>query len=148
LFGTSQPPTYSVTLERLSDLFNLFVNIPISYDLANKQLILSSAIDPDQAAQLFKLSSDTGYADAISTLVSNSSQPNATPPPYISVLPSLPTGVVMPGQLKGLVAYDPIGQQLRLIGPMTDAQMATLLTLSADASYQAAIKSLYQQPRD
>jgi hypothetical protein len=47
-----------------------------------------------------------------------------------------------------LIAYDGTAQSLRVTGPMTTAVETTLLALSEDPAYQAAIKNLHQQPID
>src|SRR5262249_26123814 len=57
-----------------------------------------------------------------------------------------------PAKLPPLVAkktsYDPAAALLRFQGAMTTAEQATLAGASADASYQAAVASLFAQPAD
>lgn len=67
---------------------------------------------------------------------------------YKSSLAALPAGVTFPDPLSQAVSYDASAQLLKFAGAMTDGQKATLLGLSTDSSYQSAVSSLYQQPRD
>jgi hypothetical protein len=64
---------------------------------------------------------------------------------YSAALASL-SNITFPTPLP--ISYDSTGLQLRFAGPMTAAQQAGLLALSADPKYQGAMNSLFQQPRD
>jgi hypothetical protein len=137
---------YSVSLSHLPDLLNLFLSIPISYDSAKGELVLSGVIDSAQTTRLDALSNDTTYDNAINTLFGQSSAGGSGV--YTVSVTKLPSGVILPDQLKKLIAYDSAGQQLRFTGPMTGDEKSTLLALSTDPTYEAAVQSLYQQPRD
>jgi hypothetical protein len=59
----------------------------------------------------------------------------------------LPPGLVFPDDLIPKDGSDPTAKQLRFTGSMTDKEKATLLGLSSDASYQAAVTDLWNQAR-
>jgi hypothetical protein len=46
------------------------------------------------------------------------------------------------------VSYDSVNKLLQSYGALSDADKTNLLGLSSDTAYQAAVDSLYQQPRD
>jgi hypothetical protein len=146
LYAESQPPSYSVPLAQLPDLLSLFLDTPVAYDAVNHQLILTTPIYPDQAAQLANLSNDATYQTALTTLL-NESAVAGSAGPYTAPLASLPPWLVLPSQLKGLVNYDST-QGLQFTGPMTSAEEGILETLSNDPAYQAAVASLHKQPID
>jgi hypothetical protein len=58
-------------------------------------------------------------------------------------LSALPPGVIIPDALASQVSYDAINRQLILIGSISATDQATVLGLSADPSYQAAVNQLY-----
>lgn len=53
-----------------------------------------------------------------------------------------------PAPVSDKIAYDSTNALLRFTGGMTLDEQAILLPLSADSDYQAAVNSLFQQPRD
>ncbi len=65
---------------------------------------------------------------------------------YSAPLAALPGGVVFPTTIA--IAYDATAHTLQLTVPLTLAQRAMLLGLSANAAYQAAVQALFQAPRD
>ena len=66
---------------------------------------------------------------------------------YTAPLAALPGGTVFPTPLDSRTAYDATSGVLGYRGVMTVADRATLDGLSADASYQSAVTSLFVQPR-
>lgn len=67
---------------------------------------------------------------------------------YSTPLITLPSGVTFPAQVAKKVTYDPVVQLFACRSPLTLADRATLLGLSSDTAYQAAVNSIYQQPLD
>jgi hypothetical protein len=67
---------------------------------------------------------------------------------YSAPLITLPAGVTFPAQVAKKVTYDPVTQLLVCKSPLSSADRATLLGLSSDTAYQAAVNSIYQQPLD
>ena len=65
---------------------------------------------------------------------------------FSAALAALPA-ITIPNTLKSKVFFDGAGAtgRLHFIGVMTDQQRAALLTLSTDATYRAAINSLYDE---
>jgi peptidoglycan hydrolase-like protein with peptidoglycan-binding domain len=66
---------------------------------------------------------------------------------FTTPLNALPAAAVFDPPLADKTHYDPATKELQFLGPMTDAERDTLLGLSPDASYQAAVQSLHEQPR-
>ncbi len=64
---------------------------------------------------------------------------------YSSHLDPLPGAITFPSTVP--VAYDASTHALTYTGAMSDAYKATLLALSGDAAYQAAVLDLYGRPR-
>ena len=128
----------------------------VSYDAAAQTLNVTGAMNAVQQSQLLSLSMDPVYAAAVNALF-RISQPGGLQT-YSQPLPALlsfafptpPTGSTLPEMDSALsaISYDSASQQLRFTSPMTTYEETALLTLSSKPMYQAAIKSLYQQPRD
>ncbi len=62
-------------------------------------------------------------------------------------LPVLPQGVVFPPEPTGFMKYDARHQCLEWKGIMSEAERGELLALSADASYQEAVRQIYDKSR-
>jgi hypothetical protein len=62
----------------------------------------------------------------------------------LAALPSM----TFPPSLASSISYDSVAKQLRFIGPMSSARQTTLLGLSGDVNYQAAVQNLRQQQVD
>jgi hypothetical protein len=137
---------YFAPLPSLPDSVAAFLEIPVSYDDRGQQLLFAGVMSDSQRSALLGLTSDAGYQTAVNNLFTASQ--GAESGASSVALATLPSSVVLPNSLKPRLSYDSIGQQLRFTGPMTDAWQAGVLQLSADASYQRAVASLYRQPRD
>lgn len=108
-------------------------------------IVRDNAIAPDPngslTAQKLALLFDSSVVDEIMSIVKGTVN-------YRASLMVLPAGVIFPPQLSKKVAHDPVAQLLRCRCPLTEADRSTLLSLSNDPAYQAAVGSLYQQPLD
>ena len=62
-------------------------------------------------------------------------------------LDALPEGVEFEPPLSDRLHFDPAARQLQFLGALTTDERDTLLALSADAAYTAAVNSLFDQPR-
>jgi GH18 family chitinase len=135
---------FSTPLANMPPEVSAFLAIPISYDAQAKALVLTGALPAAQLAQLQALSTNASYLAAIAALAAaNAAAGGAT---ATAALAALPTGVVLPDTLGSVLSYDASSQQLRVKGPMTSAEQTSLLEISTDPAYQAAVKALYQQP--
>ena len=65
-----------------------------------------------------------------------------------AALDALPDGVEFEPPLSDRLHFDPAARQLQFLGALTTDERDTLLALSADAAYTAAVTSLFDQPRD
>jgi hypothetical protein len=63
--------------------------------------------------------------------------------PVTGVAPGIP--VVFPATIAQQLNYDTDKKQLKLVGYMSAADMASLLALSTDANYQQAVRALYDK---
>ena len=135
--------TYAQPLAVLPNIaFPLLPPGIIAYDSAAQQLRFAGMMTSVAQTALLALSTDAAYQAAIHGLYQASQaagvaifqQPLAALPSI--TFPPLPAGTA--------VAYDSTAKQLRLSGTMSSAAETTLLTLSVDTAYQAAIAALYQ----
>lgn len=67
-------------------------------------------------------------------------------PSFTAPLATLPSGVQF-GALATKIQYDTVRQQLEFFGIMSVDDQDVLIGLSADADYQGAVQSLFNQPR-
>ncbi|HLQ25409.1 MAG TPA: IPT/TIG domain-containing protein [Acidiferrobacterales bacterium] len=117
----------------------------IAIDPTNSFITFTGPMSADQETQLLALSSDRNYQAAIQYLFLLSAPAWSVTYTYapFSTLPP----ITLPSLSGGSIAYDQTNARLTLTGTMSDADEARLLGLSTDSSYQAAIESLYMQPR-
>ena len=103
-----------------------------------KQLHFIGVMTDQEYQMLFGLSNDTSYRAAVKNLFNK-------PQDYATDLAVLPTGVAFPNALKDQVYFEAAAEpkQLHFIGVMTDQDHQTLLGLSTDTSYRAAVDSLF-----
>jgi len=70
-----------------------------------------------------------------------------SPGVYSAPLAALPA-IVFPAPLNNLVSYDGASQTLFYAGPMTREDRLTLLNLSSDQNYTAAVNDIFQQSKE
>ncbi|MGP0019099.1 MAG: neuraminidase-like domain-containing protein [Candidatus Sulfotelmatobacter sp.] len=116
----------------------------VSYNSATQTLSVVGAMTAAEEAQLFGLSTDPTYQQAVAALYQASQVGGVAT--YTQSLASLPAiGFPTPPPT---IVYDAASQMLRMTGPMTSAEETVLLALSSDATYGAAVQNLHQQPID
>jgi hypothetical protein len=126
--------------------------LPVAYEATSKQLTYTGAMTTADRATLLAVSVDPGYQAAVLDLFGQPRTFVATAmsifvdPVYTTPLEALPAAVHFPTQLASRISYDSDAGILSYVGTMSDPDEATLLALSADASYQAAITALHGQP--
>ena len=114
----------------------------ITYDVNTKILSLAGTLSLSERNILLCLSGDGNYQKAIDDIFQKS-QKGETPEAELSQLPSLSLPVT--GQY--IIMYDHNIKRLSFSGSMTPAEKALLLDLSPAPAYQAAVKDIFQQPR-
>ncbi len=115
----------------------------VSYNTATQTLSIVGAMTASQEALLFALSSDPTYQTAVANLYQASQAGGGSTYTQTLALPAINLPPPPP-----TIVYDSAAQMLRITGPMTAAEETALLALSSDATYQAAIQNLHQQPID
>jgi hypothetical protein len=113
----------------------------VSYDSAAQTLSVVGAMTPADEKGLLGLSSDPTYQAAVVNLYQASQAGGGST--YSQPLPSLPA-ISLPAPSPAFVTYNSKTQTLSIVGAMTALQETQLLALSTDATYQAAVASLYQ----
>jgi len=102
-----------------------------------------NVIAPDPSgsltAQKLALLYDSGIVDHILGIVNGTVN-------YSAPLIILPVGVKFPVPLAKKITFDPLAQLLNCKSPLTSAERSSLLALSSDPAYHAAVDSLYQEP--
>jgi hypothetical protein len=66
---------------------------------------------------------------------------------FAASLPAMPSGIVIPDDLKSKVGYDDSAKKLQLSGLMTPVQKGALLDASTDSAFQGAVSQLSDLPR-
>ncbi len=117
----------------------------VTYSAAAKTLSIQGAMTGLEQANLLDLSNDPDFQTAVNGLFAASQAGEVAT--YTQTLAALP-GISFPPLPTGAISYDAAAQQLRFTGAMTSTEQSTLLGLSTDPSYQAAVTSLYDQPID
>ena len=135
-----------VTIPASATSGNILVSVGalIAIDPTSSFIMFLGPMSADQESQLLGLSSDPNYQAAIRNLFQQSAPAWAAT--YTFGLAQLPT-ITLPNLTSAAIAFDSFNQILNLTGALSDADEATLLNLSADASYQKAIESLYLESR-
>ncbi len=124
----------------------------IQYDATATQLRFLGPMTVSEETALIGLSNDAAYQAAVHqlfqaprTFVVQRMQAFEWPT-FSAALDPLPASLVFPNELKNRVFYDAAAKELRFAGVMPATERATLLTLSSDAAYQAAVTTLFQAP--
>jgi len=117
----------------------------VTYNAGTQMLGITGAMTAAEQTQLLALSPDPTYQGAVNSLFAASQAGGAGT--YTQSLPALPS-IGFPSLPTGTIAYNAATQQLQFTGPMSSAEETTLLALSSDPSYQAAIQNLRQRPID
>jgi GH18 family chitinase len=117
----------------------------VTYDAVAQTLSIQGAMTDQQRTTLLGLSTGPDYQAAVNGLYAASQA--GGPETYSQPLVPLP-GVNFPSLSGGAIGYDAAAEQLRFTGAMTSVELSTLLPLSTDPSYQAAVANLHQQPID
>jgi hypothetical protein len=111
-------------------------------------------------ALLQKLNWNEAEAEAFITIVKNGEPVGSTPaelivkfyePKFSVSLTQLPNNIdfasQLPDELAAKIAYDPEQRLLQFTGMISDGERTTLLTLSDDLAYIAAVNTLASQPQ-
>ena len=135
-----------VTIPASATSGNILVSVGalIAIDPTSSFIMFLGPMSADQESQLLGLSSDPDSPAAIRNLFQQSAPAWAAT--YTFGLAQPPT-ITLPNLTSAAIAFDSFNQILNLTGALSDADEATLLNLSADASYQKAIESLYLESR-
>jgi hypothetical protein len=116
----------------------------ISVDAAGLAILFAGPMSADQESVLLGLSNDLNYQAAIQNVFNQSAAAWATN--YTASLAALPV-INFPSLAGGNIAFSQSAGTLTVTGFISNQDEAVLLGLSADASFQTAVESLYMQPR-
>ena len=124
----------------------------MSHDAATQRLRVAGPLTLAERDALLSASADGPYTAAVTALAEAPRRFVAERmqafdlPRFTTPLAELPAGVVLPSAMRGRIYHDATAGLLGSVGPLLDAERTQLLSLSDNATYQAAVEALFVAP--